>query len=302
MRIIDAHLHYFSRPFFETLAGMSPLSGDVGSRLADVSKRTGIELPPEDDGEHLAHWMAELEGGGVERAFAFASLPQEIPTVSAAARAANGKLAPVALVNPAMDGAGARTAELMAGGFAGVLCFPAMHHFKIAGEAARPVLEALSGKSGVIYVHCGQLVVKLRDLLGLQRTYDLTFANPLDIIPAADAFPNVRFVIPHFGAGFFRETLIAGAQCENIYVDTSSSHSWMKTQASTLTLKDVFGRALDVFTPERILFGTDSGVFPAGWRKDRFDEQRAVLEELGVSPAEQQRVFAENADGLWPAA
>jgi hypothetical protein len=300
MRIIDAHLHYFSRPFFETLAGLSPQDGDVESRLAAVSSRTGIELPSGNDDEHLARWNAEFDAGGVERAFAFASLPQEVPTVSAAAKAADGRLAPVALVNPAMEGAGAKTAELLAGGFAGVLCFPAMHHFAIAGDAARPVLEALSEKSAVIYVHCGQLVVKLRDLLGLQRTYDLSFANPLDIVPAADAFPNVRFIIPHFGAGFFRETLIAGAQCANIFVDTSSSHSWMKTQASAMTLKDVFGRALDVFGPERILFGTDSGVFPAGWRKDRFDEQRAVLEELGVSSSEQQRVFAENAADFWP--
>ena len=60
------------------------------------------------------------------------------------------------------------------------------------------------------YVHCGILVVKLRDLLGLPRPYDLNYANPLDVIPAANRHPGLTFCVPHFGAGFLRETLIAG--------------------------------------------------------------------------------------------
>ena len=90
------------------------------------------------------------------------------------------------------------------------------------------LLEVLNERRATIYLHCGILVVKPRDLLSLPRTYDLTYANPLGAIPAANAFPDVTFVIPHFGAGFFREALIAGAQCPNVYVDTSSSNSWIK--------------------------------------------------------------------------
>ena len=87
------------------------------------------------------------------------------------------------------------------------------------------MFAVVAERGGVVYVHCGLLVVKLRDLLGLPRSFDLSYANPLDLIPAADAHPQAKFVVPHFGAGFFRETLMAGAQCENIFVDTSSSHS-----------------------------------------------------------------------------
>jgi len=105
----------------------------------------------------------------------------------------------------------------------------------------------------------------------------------------------VPFVIPHFGAGFFRETLMAGSQCSNIYTDTSSTNSWMKTQAPQLTLRDVFERALGVFGPERILFGTDSNVFPAGWRADRRAEQRELLHALEVPAADQLKIFAGNA-------
>ena len=71
MRIIDAHLHWFSRPFFETLADLSPQGGDVSAKLSAVSERTGIELPSTDGDEHLARWTSEFDAAGVERAFAF---------------------------------------------------------------------------------------------------------------------------------------------------------------------------------------------------------------------------------------
>ncbi len=97
---------------------------------------------------------------------------------------------------------------------------------------------------------------------------------------------------------FFREALIAGAQCPNVYVDTSSSNSWIKTQPQKTTLRDVFERAVEVFGPERILFGTDSNVFPAGWRKERLEEQRAALDGCGASEADQELSFSGNARRL----
>ena len=175
-----------------------------------------------------------------------------------------------------------------------MLTFPAMHRFEVGGEASRAMLEPVAAVSGVCYVHCGLLVVKLRDLLGLPRGYDLRYANPLAIVPAADAFPEVTFVVPHFGAGFLRETLMLGAQCPNVVVDTSSSNSWVHTQPG-LELREVFARALDVFGPQRVLFGTDSGTFPAGWRADRRDAQLALLGELGLTEGERALVMGGNA-------
>lgn len=295
MRIVDFHSHFFSLPFFEALASLSPLEGAPASKLARVARQAGIELPPADLAEHVARWTGELDRHGVEHLVSFASLPQEIPAVAQAAALSAGRITPMALVDPTAEGAATKVRTLLTEqGFAGVLTFPAMHHFHVAGEAARGVLEVLAEQRAVLYVHCGLLVVKLRDLLGLPRPYDLSFANPLGIIPAANAFPELTFVIPHFGAGFFREALLAGAQCPNVYVDTSSTNSWMRTQVPRVTLRDVFDRSLDVFGHERILFGTDSNVFPAGWRAERLGEQRAALEELGVGEAEQAAVFGGN--------
>ena len=62
----------------------------------------------------------------------------------------------------------------------------------------------------------------------------------------------------------------------------------------SLTLKDVFERALDAFGTKRVLFGTDSGPFPAGWREDRLSEQSSIVRSLGGSADEHGQIFGGN--------
>jgi len=297
--LFDFHAHFFARPFFDALAAQSPLEGSGEEKLAQVTSKTGIELPSEDVKEHAARWLAELDQHGVARMAAFASLPEEVPAVAEAAEASDGRLVPFSLVNPCVEDAPAKVERLISElGFRGVLMFPAMHHYAIDGAEARAVFEVLAKHKAPAFVHCGLLVVKLRDLLGLPRVQDIQFASPLSLIPAANAHPEVPFVIPHFGAGLFREALLAGAQCENIYVDTSSTNSWRRTQPAALDLPQVFERALEVFGAERVLFGTDSNVFPAGWRAERLAEQREAMGALDISEDEQAAIFGGNAAGL----
>lgn len=299
MDLFDFHAHFFARPFFDALAAQSPLEGSGEEKLAQVTSATGIELPSEDVKEHTARWLAELDRHGVARMAAFASLPEEVPAVAEAAKASDGRLIPFSLVNPCVEDAPAKVERLISElGFRGVLMFPAMHHYAIDGAEARAVFEVLASHQAPAFVHCGLLVVKLRDLLGLPRVQDIQYANPLSLIPAANAHPEVPFIIPHFGAGLFREALLAGAQCENIYVDTSSTNSWRRTQPEAPDLAQVFERALEVFGPERVLFGTDSNVFPAGWRAERHAEQREVLGALGMSDEDQAAIFGGNAARL----
>ena len=294
MKVVDIHSHFFSRPFFETLAALAP-----DADLNAVAGSAGFELPDADTGRHLARWLAELDRHDVEHMVTFASLLEEAPAVVEAVRLSKGRLSGCALVNPRAPEADRKLAGLLdEGGLAGALFFPAMHHFRIDGEEVRALFRQLSERRALVFVHCGLLVVNIRDRLGLPRPYDLSYANPLDLVPAANAARGANFIIPHFGAGFFREALMAGSQCENIHLDTSSSNSWIRTQPSAPTLREVFARALDVFGADRILFGTDSNVFPAGWRSDRLDEQRRCLDDLGVGAAEQEKIFRGNAARL----
>ena len=84
--------------------------------------------------------------------------------------------------------------------------------------------------------------------------------------------------------------------CENVYLDTSSSNSWMRYE--DLDLKTVFSRALAVAGPGRLLFGSDSSFFPRGWNRSIFDEQSRTIAALDLSPADARLIFSENLEKL----
>ncbi len=299
MLIFDSHLHFFSHEFFSALARQKDTRTGVDQTLAELAARIEIELPPHQVQKHLQRWLAELDTHGVLHAVMIASLPEEIAAVAEALALAKNRLAGFFLINPLAEGSLARLRECRALGYRGVMLFPALHHYHAGDAGLLPFFHAAADCGLQVFVHFGILQVKLREALGLPRLYDSGFANPLDLHGVANRFPDLRFIIPHFGCGFWRETLMLGAQCENILVDTSSSNSWMATQPFDLNLTEVFRRTKTVFGAERMLFGTDSGVFPRGWRKDIFLAQQQAMQEAKFSAAEMAAVFGGNAARLF---
>jgi predicted TIM-barrel fold metal-dependent hydrolase len=297
--LIDFHTHFFSRTLFEVLAAGSPLQGSQAEKLERATRSLGLELPAHDPVEHLGRWLAELDRHGVGHMVTFASVPEEVPILAEVAGLSRGRVTPFAIVDPLRPGAPQRLAGLLEERlFRGALLFPAMHRYRLDGPEAGEVFGVLAEFGAPAIVHCGLLKVPLRERLGLPQSFDLALANPLALVGPADRHPEVPFVVPHFGAGMFREVLIAGAQCPNVLVDTSSSNDWIKTQPVKLTLADVFERALGVFGTERILFGTDSSVFPRGWRRDLLLAQREALGACGVREEEQAKIFGGNASRI----
>ena len=133
----------------------------------------------------------------------------------------------------------------------------------------------------------------LRDRLGLPSPFDLEASNPLRVVRLAHQFPSTAFVLPHFGAGFFREALLLARQCDNVHLDTSSENLWTATQPGRPSLEAVFEQALDVVGPKRLLYGSDSSIFPRGYCKDRLQRQAKILGEL-LSSEEQSLVMGGN--------
>jgi predicted TIM-barrel fold metal-dependent hydrolase len=134
--------------------------------------------------------------------------------------------------------------------------------------------------------------VGIRGKLGLASRFDMRYSNPLDIHAAALRHAGLKFVVPHFGAGYFRETLMLASLCANVYLDTSSSNGWMRFEG--LDLRTVFARTLSVAGPGRLLFGTDSSFFPRGWVARIAQEQGEALHALGLPAADAARIFAGN--------
>jgi len=301
MNTQDAHTHFFSRSFFSTLANLSPRPEDENALLAEISQRAGLEIPDANPIVHADRWLAEMDTAQVQRMVTFASLPAEAGAVAEAARHADGRLLPYTVIDPTAETALAFAEKALSEmGFRGLLLFPAMHHFDVGGTAMSPFYDLALQHNAPVVVHCGVLQVKLRDLVGLPRPYDLSFANPLAVIPAANRFPGLKFVIPHFGGGFFREALMAGLQCENVMLDSSSSNSWMVSDPGMLSLSRIFRKVLDAIGAERILFGTDSCTFPRGYRTDIRDLQLEALRSAGATDGQMTQIYSENMLALLP--
>jgi predicted TIM-barrel fold metal-dependent hydrolase len=275
--IADAHVHFFSHRFFELLAAQKP-----GLTFESLN----WTMPPERPEDLANIWAHEMDRNGVARAALIASIPGDEESVTKAVAAFPDRFFAYAMVNPAT--------WKPAQGLAAACLFPAMHRYSIQSDAALRVFDWAQENRKALFVHCGVLSVGIRKKLGLESHFDMRYSNPIDLHAVAMRYPSVPIVVPHFGAGYFREALMLADLCPNVYLDTSSSNQWMKYQESHLDLRHVFRRALDVLGPKRLLFGTDSSFFPRGWNHHIFEEQAKALYELNVSEDDARLIFSEN--------
>lgn len=290
LAVLDAHVHFFSRGFFTLLARQKE-----GLTLESMAAALGWEMPPVEPEELARRWAEELDRHGVEKAALIASLPGDEASVAAAVTAYPRRFFGYFMANPREETAPARCRSALASGLRGICLFPAMHRYSLHDDRVGPILEAAAATPGtVVFVHCGVLSVGVRKKLGLPSPFDMRFSNPIDVHAIALRHPGVTFILPHFGAGYFREALMVCDLCPNVCLDTSSSNSWMRYDPRPLDLKAVFERALDVAGPARLLFGTDSSFFPRGWNRAIFDAQAEALSSLGVSAADARAIFGGN--------
>jgi predicted TIM-barrel fold metal-dependent hydrolase len=174
-----------------------------------------------------------------------------------------------------------------------------MHRYPVADPRVRPVFEAAAAHPGtIVFVHCGVLTVGVRRKLGLASLFDMRYSNPIDLHAVAMEFPSVNFVIPHFGAGYFREALMLCDLCPNVYLDTSSSNSWIRYQPERLDLPSVFRKALEVAGPRRLLFGSDSSFFPRGWHAQIFQTQIQALRDIEIPADHASLILGGNLERL----
>jgi len=289
LAVADAHVHFFSHRFFTTLAAQKP-----GLTIQAAGEQLGWRLPPEQPEQLAEAWAAELGRHNVQTAALIASLPGDEASVAAAAHAFPERFYTFAMVNPKQPW----NAEAFAAIHAASL-FPAMHGYSVHDEPAQAVFGWAASNHRAVFVHCGVLSVGVRAKLGLPSPFDMRFSNPIDLHAVALRYSTVPIIVPHFGAGYFREALMLADLCPNVFLDTSSSNRWMRYEEPHHAeprggLRNIFRRALDVLGPQRLLFGTDSSFFPRGWHHAIFEEQARALYEIGVSAADARAIFGEN--------
>ena len=293
--VSDAHVHLFSHRF------LGSLSSQRGQTVTEAAAFLGWEPPPEDPADLARAWVRELDTHAVAKAALIASVPGDEASVTAAVAACPDRFFGYFMFNPLEENPGGRVRAALAGGLRTVCLFPAMHCYPVQDERVRPVFEEAARVPGrAVFVHCGVLSVGVRKKLGLPSPFDMRFSNPIDLHAVALRYPELPFIVPHFGAGYFREALMLADQCPNVYLDTSSTNNWMRYDG--LDLKTVFARALDVAGASRLLFGTDSSFFPRGWNSGVFEAQARALLELGIGAEDARSIFGGNLERLFGSA
>jgi hypothetical protein len=291
--IFDAHTHFFSREFYEFQTTLIP-GADSGAVLERI-RAGGIEIPAPDARAHLARWIAELDRNGVARAVTFASVPAEMKVVGEAAAVSGGRLVPFAMVNPRVPETPTTLETLQPTlRFRGMILFPAMHDCPINSIEALRAIDLAEKHGMVVFVHCGRLRVNVRKLIGLEADFPMDKSRPAQLIRVARARPNVTFIVPHFGSGWFEELLELGSACKNVCTDTAGSNAWILEHHPPLALSEVFAQTREAMGVERILFGSDSGTFPRGYRADVMRMQETAMRAAGFDDDDREAVLGGN--------
>ena len=162
----------------------------------------------------------------------------------------------------------------------------------IEDEAAYPVWEA-----------CAELDIPVLIHFGIQGSGGgIAWSeniNPLKLHNVAKDFPEVTFVVPHFGCAWIRETLQLCWACGNVSIDTSGSNQWVKWVDGEWDTKKLFRKYMETIGPERIIFGTDSSYFPRGLAEPYLVQQIRDVRELNYREDDIQLIFGGNAARLF---
>ncbi len=270
IEVADAHAHFFT---LETLKAWN-LRGRTREgferRAMSRTDMTSIDLPDE-TWDVAQKWIDEMNTYGIS-AMGFMVGREAYDEFLEAKRRFPGRFMGYANVNPKDPDAVEWVGKAAKDGLQGIKLYPSSwRDFHSYDEICYPVYEEALRHGLLVFLHFGVTI-------GGQA--DLRHGNPLDIqVPARD-FPDLNFIIVHFGAGFFRELLLLQYQADNIFMDTSGSNVWMKYLPYDIDLINVFKKALLAGGPEKVIFGTDSTFFPRGFRFNVLEAQYNAVKSL----------------------
>ncbi|MCH7567851.1 MAG: amidohydrolase [Nanoarchaeota archaeon] len=252
--IIDAHAHFINREI-------------IKNRVKDPEFLKTFQNPSIEEGRKM--WLEAMDKNGIEK------------TVFIALDAGNedflkfiessDRFIGTTNVNPIEEDAVKKLEADIKRGCKGLKLFATSSGFDVGDERAYSVYEYCEKNEIPIVIHFG---------VTIGRTSDLDLGNPLRLSKVVSRFPKLKFIIAHFGAGFFKEALLLMYKNENVYFDTSGTNNWLEYSPFGWTLKDLFRISLNAIGSKRILFGTDSHRMSEGYRENILKEQMEIVKEL----------------------
>jgi uncharacterized protein len=288
IEVIDAHAHFMTA---RSIKAWSQRGRSLTSFQKRTRSRTDIKSieAPDENFDAAKRWADELNRYNIS-SVGFMIGPETYDEFLEACKRFPGYFLGYLNVQPTDPEAPKKIRRAAEDGFYGIKLYPSnWRDTHVYNEQMYPIYEEALRSKLLVICHFG---------VSIGGDADLRSGNPIDIqIPARD-FPDLNFMIAHFGAGWYREVLLLQYQVDNVYMDSSGSNIWMKYLPQDLTLKDVFRHALRAGGPDKIVFGTDSTFFPRGFRINVLKEQLKVVQSLKMDGLIDDegiaRIFSEN--------
>lgn len=293
--VIDSHLHMMSKTVIDELIEQAGKLGlNVQSRLAQermrsrIGERQVMDVPPD---QMADWWCAELDRFAIEKAIFMSFVPNSDYFRKFIAAQPERIFACCTLDPTSHEAPRQLEREIREAGFCGVKLYPTNQCYKLSDPRAVPFFEKVRELGIPVTIHYG---------ISVAPTSNLSCASPIDIHTVARDFPEIPFIIVHFGAGYLREVLELYYHCPNIYVDTSGTNNWRKYLPFDWSLRDVFAMCLDVMGADHILYGSDSGGVPSGYRDWVLTDQNDIVHNrLGLGAEEKRLIMRGNAERLY---
>jgi hypothetical protein len=237
-------------------------------------------------------WLKTMDENGIKKAV-FLPISERLEEIKEFVNIAPDRFVGYAFLNyPTSESAPMRLRKAVKEyGLKGLKLYPPVQMFNPCDEALFPLYEEARSLRIPITFHFG---------ITLAPVSDYRYANPIDLQLPLRLFPELNFIIAHFGAGFFREACLLGFHNKNVMLDTSGTNNWRDYTPERMPLAEVFKRSVEIFSAERILFGTDTVLHAAsGYRSAIKNEQEEIVNALQISEAEKKAIMGGNAERLY---
>jgi len=210
---------------------------------------------------------------------------------------ARDRLTPLAWVQPLMPGMHQLAKEALHDmRFAGFKIIPNAWH--ACEERLEPWWELMDELGAPILFHTGILYMK--NLMS-------RFCRPVYLEKLAQ-YPRIKFAMAHISWPWCEECLALMGQMRAVRAREGKADGWQSyiditPGAPPHIRKQALANAIDFCGLDRLMFGSDDAV-PGSleYQKSIVDNYRQIFDELGLDPMQQQQIFANTADKLFPVA
>lgn len=274
-KIIDGHSHMINVNIIKNM--LSNISENEKQRLSHEFTEKNVE-------EHKKAWLDAMDKLNIEKTIFMGTTHMSQDFIDFIN--SSDRFYGMAPINPSEEDALAKLEKEIKAGMSGVKMYPSQLGFDVGDSRCYPIYEFCEKHKLPIVIHFG---------VSIGRAADLRYGNPVMLSRVLRDFPNISFVIAHFGAGYFREVLMLKYKQENLFVDSSGTNNWMIYQDNPITLRSIFKKTIEVFGSQGIIFGSDTRIFPNGYRESTLKDQLKVLDELNLKEEEKENIMYNNA-------